>query len=302
MGPLSALKINKDSPALPLIAAYVGYSVWGLGNLFIKIAQGSATPSLVLSHRFLISAIAMLILVLTGAVKVSFKGKNLWPAVLLVLSQNLYYLFESYAILHTNATLTGAASAVSPVISILLAVFFLKEYPTKRQAIFCLLPIVGVIILTMAGKSLGVVTPLGIVFLILTILTSGAYKTCNRKAAEDFTSFERTFMMLTVSAVSFTCTAMGEIGWDLKTYLAPLAVPSYIGSILTLALLCSIGCNILANYATGKLPVVKSSSFGAILTLVSMISGVVFLGEPISWSLCLGAVLILVGIYQVTKK
>ena len=72
--------------------------------------------------------------------------------------------------------------------------------------------------------------------------------------------------------------------------------------LLALALVCSIGCNLLANYAMGKLPVVKSSSFGAILTLVSMLAGVVFLNEPISWTLGIGAALILYGIYQVTKK
>lgn len=299
---MSALSSDKKAAVLPLIAAYVGYSVWGLGNMFIDIAQRSASPNLVLSHRFVISALVMLILTLTGAAKVSFKGKNLWPAVMLVASQILYYFAESYAIKETNTTLTGASSAVAPVVSILLAMLFLKEFPTRRQAIFCLFPIAGVVLMTVAGKELGVVTPLGILFLVLTVLTSGTYKISNRKASEQFSSFERTFIMLVASAVSFTISAFLEVGWDLKAYVAPLKVPAYIGSVLTLALLCSIGCNILANYATGKLPVVKSSSFGAILTLVSMVAGVIFLGEPISWTLVIGAVLILFGIYQVTKK
>lgn len=299
---MSALSSEKKAAVLPLIAAYVGYSVWGLGNMFIDIAQRSASPNLVLSHRFVISALVMLILTLTGAAKVSFKGKNLWPVVMLVASQIFYYFAESYAIKETNTTLTGASSAVAPVVSILLAMLFLKEFPTRRQAIFCLFPIAGVVLMTVAGKELGVVTPLGILFLVLTVLTSGTYKICNRKASEQFSSFERTFIMLVASAVSFTISAFLEVGWDLKAYVAPFKVPAYIGSVLTLALLCSIGCNILANYATGKLPVVKSSSFGAILTLVSMVAGVIFLGEPISWTLVIGAVLILFGIYQVTKK
>ena len=299
---MPSLHTKKDSSALPLIAAYVGYSVWGLGNLFIKIAQQTGSPNQVLSHRFLISALVMLILAVTRIIKVSFKGKNLWPVILLAGVQYLYYLVESYAIQQTNATLTGASAAVAPVIAVLLAMLFLKEFPTKRQAIFCLFPIVGVIIMTMAGKSLGVVTPLGIVFLALTIFTAGAYKTINRKASQEFSSFERTLVMLLVSAVSFTIGAFIEVGWDMQAYIAPLKTPAYLGSVLTLALVCSIGCNLLANYATGKLSVVKSSSFGAILTLVSMVAGVVFLDEPISWSLGIGAVLILFGIYQVTKK
>jgi len=47
--------------------------------------------------------------------------------------------------------------------------------------------------------------------------------------------------------------------------------------------------------------VFKMSSFGALSTLCSVFAGVVFLKEPMNWMLLLGAVLILVGIRQVTK-
>ena len=302
MGPLFGLNVKKDSTLLPLLAAYVGYSIWGLGNLFTKIAQEYAMPNQILSHRFLISAIVVLIPVLTGMVKFSLKGKPIWPILALAAAQCLYYLVESYAIKETNATITGASAAVAPVVSVILAALWLKEFPTRRQALFCLLPIVGVILMTVAGKSLGVVSFLGIVFLALTILTSGFYKILNRKSAQNYSSYERTLVMLIVSAISFTISGFAEVGWDMKAFVAPFAVPAYTGSILTLALVCSIICNLLANYALGKLPVVKSSSFGAIMTLVSMLAGVVFLGEPISWTLGVGAVLILYGIYEVTKK
>ena len=296
------LHIKKDSALLPLLAAYIGYSIWGFGNLFIKVAQQYALPNQVLSHRFLISAVVMLIPVLTGMIKFSLKNKPLWPIFVLAAVQYLYYLVESYAIRETNATITGASAAVAPVVSVIIAAIFLKEFPTRRQAIFCLLPIIGVILMTVAGQSLGVVSMLGILFLALTILSSGFYKVLNRKSAQNYTSYERTLVMLLVSAVSFTIGGFAEVGWDVKAYVAPFAEPVYLGSILALALVCSIGCNLLANYAMGKLPVVKSSSFGAILTLVSMLAGVVFLNEPISWTLGIGAALILYGIYQVTKK
>ena len=302
MCPLFGLNTKKDSTLLPLLAAYIGYSVWGFGNLFIKVAQQYALPNQVLGHRFLISAIVMLIPALTGLVKFSLKGKPKWPIFALAAVQYLYYLVESYAIKETNATIAGASAAVAPVVSVIIAAIFLKEFPTKRQALFCLLPIIGVIIMTVAGQSLGVVSVLGIVFLALTILASGFYKVLNRKSAQNYTSYERTLVMLIVSAISFTIGGFAEVGWDMKAYVAPFAEPVYIATILALALVCSIGCNLLANYAMGKLPVVKSSSFGAVLTLVSMLAGVIFLNEPISWTLGVGAVLILYGIYEVTKK
>lgn len=64
---------------------------------------------------------------------------------------------------------------------------------------------------------------------------------------------------------------------------------------------CSVMCNLLVNYAAGKMPVVKLSSLGSLTTLCSMFAGALFLNEPMTHGLLFGAVLILVGIWQVTK-
>ena len=64
---------------------------------------------------------------------------------------------------------------------------------------------------------------------------------------------------------------------------------------------CSVMCNLLINYAAGKMPVVKLSSLGSLTTLCSMFTGALFLNEPMTHGLLFGAVLILVGIWQVTK-
>ena len=213
----------------------------------------------------------------------------------------LYYSFETSAVYYTNTTISGAVLAVAPVLAIIFALIFLKEYPTKHQAVFCILPVIGVMIMTVAGSSLGIVSPKGALFLALTCIVSGAYKTVNRKTAEEFTSFERTYIILVASAIGFTVSAMKDVGGDVGVYLAPILVPSFLASVTILGLFCSIGANLLVNYAVGKMSVVKLSSFGAITTLCSVFAGVIFLGEPMTLSLLAGASLILIGIYQVTK-
>ena len=298
---MKGLSAKKDSTRIPLLLAYLGNIILGFSFLFVKIAQRSAPSSVLLSHRFIVACVIMLLLVAFRVVKVSFRNKNWWPAILLLSFQYLYYVFESKAIIHTNATLAGAGGAVSPVVSIILAAIFLKEFPTKRQTIFCLFPIAGVIMMTLAGKELGVVTAIGAIFLALTILSAGSYKTVNRKAAQQFTAFERTVILFVFSSVSFTITALQEIHWDWSAYLAPLAVPSYTVSMLILAVFCSLVSNLMINYATAKLPVVKISSLGALVTLVSLLAGVILLGEPWDYTLVLGAVLVILGLWQVTK-
>jgi len=292
----------KGTSAKAVFCAALGNIIWGFSFLFTRVGLDVTTPNIMLAHRFAVSTLVTLLMMLFTRQRLSFRGKNWRPVALLLLTQLTYYLFESYGVLYTNSTFAGMVLAVVPVVTIATGALFLKEYPTRRQALFCALPVAGIILMTVSGKELGVVTVPGLIFLVLTLLSSVVYKTANRKAAEEFSPFERTFLVLAISAVAFTLTGLGEAKWDVGVFLAPMAEPKYIGSILSLSLLCSVAANLLVNYASGHMPVFKLSSFGSLSTLCTMFAGVVFLKEPMNWALLLGAVLILVGIRQVTKK
>ena len=290
----------KKQNTLPILCATLGNVFWGFSFLLIRIAQRSAPSNVLLSHRFILSACLMLLPLLIGKAKFSFKGKKLWPALLLMLFQFAYFATESYAISLTNSTISGLVLAVVPVVTIGTGMLFLKEYPTKRQAIFCLLPVTGVVLMTVSGKELGVVSGIGIVFLALMMLCSALYKTVNRTASRDFSPYERTLMVLSASAVCFTIVALKDVGWDFKAYIAPLQTGSYVGCLLSLSLLCSIAANLLVNYAVGKMSVFKVASLGAVSTLCTVIGGLL-LKEPFTVELVIGAVLIIVGIWQITR-
>lgn len=290
----------KRPNTLAILCATLGNVFWGFSFLLIRIAQRSAPSNVLLSHRFILSAFLMLLPLLIGKAKFSFKGKRLWPALLLMFFQFAYFATESYAISLTNSTISGLVLAVVPVVTIGTGALFLKEFPTKQQALFCLLPVTGVILMTVSGKELGVVSGVGIVFLGLMMLCSALYKTVNRTASQAFSPYERTLMVLTASAVSFTIVALNDVGWDVRAYIAPLGTTSYTVCLLSLSLLCSIAANLLVNYAVGKMSVFKISSFGALSTLCTVIGGLL-LKEPFTWELVLGAALIIVGIWQITR-
>jgi len=291
----------KKQTTVAVFCATLGNIFWGFSFLFTRVALDVANPNILLAHRFILSTLLMLIPVLMGRIKISFKGKHLLPVAVLLFAQLAYFLTESYAVLYTNSTISGLVLAVVPVVTIGTGALFLKEYPTKRQAIFCLLPVTGIILMTVSGKELGVVTPIGILFLALMLLLSALYKTVNRKVSQEFSPYERTFLVLAISAVGFTVAGMQSAGWDIKEFAAPLADTKYLLSVVSLSLLCSIAANLLVNYAVARMSVFKVSSFGALSTLCTMVAGIVFLKEPVSWELLLGAVLILVGIRQITR-
>lgn len=285
-----------------LVAALLGNAIWGFSFLFTRTAlKVISLPAVLLSMRFLLAFCIMTALLLLGKVQFSLKGKRLLPLLFLGIVEPLCYLLETYGILYTNATVAGVVMAVSPIVSILLAALLLHEIPGRSQLLFCLLPVAGVICITVAGSDLGIVTPIGMLLLLCNCFTAGAYRTANRKSAEQFTAFERTYAVVTVSAVSFTVLALAQLRFDVAAYLAPLAEPSYLISLLVLAVFCSVVAYLLVNYGSGRMSVAKMATFGAVSTVCSTFAGVVLLREPVSWAVLLGAALIVVGVWQVTR-
>ena len=292
----------KSNTAKAVFCAALGNILWGFSFLFIKQALSVVSqPSIMLAHRFTISVLIMLLMILFGKGKISLKGKNFAFILLLQVFQICYTVFESYALLYTNSTIAGLGLAVVPVVTIGTGALFLKEYPSLRQALFCIMPVVGVVFITLSGKELGVMTPLGGLFLLITVVASALFKTANRKASQEFTAFERTFFVLASSSVVFTVAGLKSANWDVASFVSPLANPKYIISVLFLAILCSIAANILINYAASQMSVFKVSSYGSLSTLCSAVAGIALLGEPVNLGLILGGVLIIVGVREVTK-
>ena len=283
------------------MAAATGNTIWGFSFLFTKVAMNVTTPDVLLSIRFIISVAIMTVLALTGKMPIHLKGKNLKPVLWLGVTELGYFYFETWGVYYTNATFAGVVLSITPVVSMAAAAMFLKEYPAKRQALFCLLPIIGVAIVTAAGKSMGIIRPIGVIFLILTTLVSAAYKTINRSSASGFTGAERTYVMLIMCMIMFTFTAFRSVNWDLGEYLRPLSDPTFVTMVLILSVFCSISCNVMVNYAAGRMSVVQMATYSGLTTICSMFSGIIFLKEPVNMMSMIGTVLILIGVWQVTK-
>ena len=88
----------KDRPWMPLAMAALGHIIWGFSVLFSKVAMEVAQPDVLLSIRFLLSALLMTLMILFGKAKLSLRGKNLKPLLLLAVTEPMYFYFESYGI------------------------------------------------------------------------------------------------------------------------------------------------------------------------------------------------------------
>jgi drug/metabolite transporter (DMT)-like permease len=285
-----------------ILAALTGNIIWGFSFLFTKMAlQVMPMPSVILSTRFIVAFIILTVLILTKKASFSIKGKKLGPIIILSIIEPLCFLFEGYGVLYTNATFAGVVMAASPIVSIIFAAVFLKEIPRIVQLLFCLLPSAGVIIITIDGKELGIVAPIGVILLICNCFAISVYRIVNKKSGQEFSAFERTYAVVVVGLVAFTTMALVQLKGNIRGYIEPLKEPKYLFALTMLSIFCSILAYLLANYGAARLSVAKMATIGTIQTICATFAGVVILKEPISWAILLGAVLIIFGVWQVTR-
>lgn len=283
--------------------AFVAYFFWGFSFMFSSLAMETATPFVMLAHRFSLAVLLMLLLVALKVEKIDFRGKRLGLLLVMgVFEPVLYFLGESYGILLTTTAFSGVMIATIPLFVLPASALFLKEIPTKRQVLWSVVSIAGVIVVALQGSGDGSVTLAGVLCLMLAVVSSVAFTILTRKLSEEFSAFERSFASFAMGAASFWVLAAWEHRGDPVQLVAPLAGGRYWLSMLFLACVASVVCYLLLNQALADAPANQVAIGTNMVTVVSIFAGIVFLHERFSWISVLASFVILIGIYGVQRS
>ena len=196
----------------PLLAALTAATIFGMSFMFSKMALATAAPTVLLAFRFTVAVAAMSLVIalnaLVGKVRgkplfaFSLKGKPVGKLLLLGIVQPVaYFIFENYGILYTSAAVAGTIIAAVPVCCILMDVLVLHERVTRRQVLCALGAIGGVALISVGGAVM--ISALGLLFLLLTMLSDTVYYGLSHDAAKRFTPFEMTYVMFVVGMAVF---------------------------------------------------------------------------------------------------
>lgn len=285
-----------------MLAAGIAYSIFGTTYLFSKIALGIAEPAILLCVRFAVTFAVLNGMVLTGAGKINFKGKRLFgPLVLGLLQPVLYFLLENYGLKYTTTSFSGILSSSSPILSAILGAILLRERPTGRQWLCVCVSIAGVLMVSL-GATDGVNTTIGCLCLLGAFFCGSLYSVLVRKLSREFTSFEMTYLMFAVGCTFFLIYPLIRYGTDAFSMLsAALSRWEFVGSAVYLGAFASVGAYLLVNYSLTRLPVTRSAIFNTFSTLISVLSGVVILHDPFTWTSGAAFLLILLGVWGVNR-
>jgi len=138
------------------------------------------------------------------------------------------------------------------------------------------------------------------------MLSAVFFNIASKKAAESFSPVERTFAMMWSAAICFFIPALFENikGKGNISYLFGEwnRIAGVWGGILYLGILSSVGAFFLINYSLSQLKASQSAVFTNLVTVITVLAGVLIRKEQFSWSQGLSVILIILGIAVVNSS
>lgn len=292
---------NKRKTLLPVLAGIGMALIWGFSFLFTRGALDYTSPLQLLGFRFGTAALLLTLLKVFGVIPIHFQGKA-WRALLPLsfFQPGLYFVGETWGVKWTSASEAGMIIALVPVAVAIMARVFLKERLQPLQVLSIFASVLGVLVIILGQGRLEVGEHLwGLLALLLAVISAGAYSILSKKSSAQFNPWEITFIMMWSGTVLFNGLGLVQSLWSgsVIEFWQPLSVRTVQGAVLYLGTLSSIGAFFLFNYMLSKLSVARTAPFTNLITVVSVLAGVLFRGEPFSWYVGIGVAFIIFGVW-----
>jgi len=293
------MKMNNEWKGM--LAGFLAYTILGFGWICADLSYAAVGQYVSIAWRFVVSLLVMTPIGLLAG-KLHFKGKKWWKLLLLgCFNPILTWTFEAWGLMMTSASFSSVMVALTPIVSLFAAQVFLKEKPTLWQVLFSVLSISGVVIVTLVGSSMGTVSLLGVLALLVCIFGTVAFSLLTRKLSAEFTSFERTYGILFTGALYYIPYALIKYRSDLGVLLDVFTMPDVVLSIVYLGVFSSVVGIFLLNYSLEKITVARATVFSNWSTVVAIICGVLLLDDIFTWAQVAGSAMILFGLYGVNR-
>jgi len=191
-----------------------------------------------------------------------------------------------------------------PIVSMIMAVLFLREYPAWLQLISIILSVLGTIVVVLGQDITSPTFHLLGYFALFGSVTSAALFMVFSRRTVNYSSSAKAYVMLGVGFVAFTAAAAVEHlrnGTVVKWLTLPAYDMNFLGAILYLGTITSVAGMWAMNLSIERLGVHRASTFAGVATVVSVITGVFIMRESLTFAQVLGMIMILLGVAGVNK-
>ncbi len=280
--------------------AAVGFSVLvGFSFLGIKVCQGYTDSLNVLCYRYDFAFAVIMLLVIFRIVKLDIRNK---PKGKLWLTAAFYVGFMALQVIglaYATSVEGSIIFAMVPIIVKIIASVFLKEKSSWTANLFVCVTVASLIFMIIMGSAEIEIDPLGTVLLLLSSVSMALSNVFMRYTRNDYKPVEITFTIVVMGFIVFNIAmAVKSIiyGNSIADYFIPLTSPNVFVAAGYLGVGCILLSAFLSSYVLSKLEAVKGTIFGNVSTAISIVVGVIVLGETLMWYHVLCTLLIIAGV------
>ena len=259
--------------------------IWGLAFVAIKRAEFELSPENLTLLRWIIASASFLVLFpIIGKPNKPIR-KNHVPRILLVSFASVvgYHFTLNYAETIISAGLAGLLISFGPIFIALLSAIFLKEKISSLLILALALALAGTFILSI-GADLTFRQITGPIAMIIAAFMYSVYSVGSKPLVKEYGALP-TAVWLAVIGTVFTLPLFSS------NFVAQILTLSTIGwlSVIYLAILSTVIANMILYTLIGEHVVSRLSVQLYLVPLVSLIGGIVLLGESLSVLTVIGA-------------
>lgn len=271
--------------------------LWSSAFVATKIGLLSSPPLLLACFRFLIAGPLMIIMALAIKPKDLPGFRSLALLVVLGILNNTLYLGLTFVALeNVSASFVSVIASMNPLITVVLAHFFLKEKMTLRKAIGLIAGLAGVVFIMQHRIGMQIDAPIGI-GLAFAGVTSFVFGTILFKKAK----LENNLLIINGVQVLVGGMALLPIALFSEKVSDIRFDHNFILALTYLVVFVSMGGTLLWFWLLREGTASAASSWHFLNPALGMFFGWVVLGEKTVWSDYLGLVPIVIGILLVTR-
>jgi drug/metabolite transporter (DMT)-like permease len=271
-------------------------ALWGGSYLFFRIAGPVLGPLMLAALRVVLAALTLLVYALIIRQLPEFKRH--WQAFLLLglLNNVIPFTLISSAVNTLNASISAILNATTPLFTVIVAAFWLREKLTVRRILGVALGIVGVVVLM--GLSPLPLTNRTVLAGLEALLASCSY------------AFAVVYARTRFKGVAPLHVAVGQLCGSsfILTPISLFAIPNVspsatvIISVIALAVICTALAYLIYFRLIANAGATTASTVTFLVPFFSVLWGVVFLQEPLNVGMFVGLGVILLSVYLVLSS
>jgi drug/metabolite transporter (DMT)-like permease len=265
--------------------------IWASSFIALKSAIGPLGEYTVIFLRMFVASLIFVFFIKSFFKYTFTKSDTKYILLLAFFEPCLYFIFEAKAIQLTTASQVGMITSLMPIITSMLAGYFLKEIISKQLILGSFIAIVGAVSLSLQAST-SVVAPnplLGNFLELLAMVCGAGYTIVARYLSNKFSALFITAIQAFIGAVFFFPFFLYEFFTMEQSFtFEAVSWTLYLGLVVTL------GGYGLYNFALTKIEASKAAMFVYLIPVFTLILAFLILGEKLTFfELFLSSVILL---------